>query len=169
MIAIALPAWAASVDPPAGDRMDWVVGLAARNVAEATGGPFAAAVFCGDELVSIGLNVVLAASASVAHAEVMALTAAQQRCGSARLPAGHALWTSAQPCAMCFGAVLWSGVAELVTAARGEDVEALAGFDEGPLPEDWVHELERRGIAVRRDVGRDGARTVLESYAGPRY
>ena len=48
--------------------------------------------------------------------------------------------------------------------ARSEDVEELTPFDEGPLPADWIGELERRGIAVRRDILRDRAREVLRRY-----
>ena len=43
-------------------------------------------------------------------------------------------------------------------------MEELTEFDEGPLPADWVGELERRGIAVRRDILRDQARAVLAVY-----
>jgi hypothetical protein len=32
------------------------------------------------------------------------------------------------------------------------------------LPTDWIGELERRHIAVRRDILRDQARTVLAAY-----
>jgi hypothetical protein len=48
--------------------------------------------------------------------------------------------------------------------ARSDDVEELTEFDEGPLPADWIGELTRRGIAVRRDVLRDEARAVLKAY-----
>jgi hypothetical protein len=41
----------------------------------------------------------------------------------------------------------------------------LSEFDEGPLPADWIGELERRGIAVRRDILRDEARDVFHLYA----
>jgi hypothetical protein len=40
----------------------------------------------------------------------------------------------------------------------------LTEFDEGPLPADWTGELERRGIAVARDILRDEACAVLQSY-----
>ena len=53
-----------------------------------------------------------------------------------------------------------------------EDVEELTEFDEGPLPADGVGELERRGIAVVRDLHRDAARAVLRAYGesgGERY
>jgi hypothetical protein len=66
---------------------------------------------------------------------------------------------------------VWAGIYELLIGARAEDVEALAAFDEGPLPADWTGELERRGIAVRRDILREQARTVLAAYgeSGPGY
>jgi len=52
----------------------------------------------------------------------------------------------------------------LLIGARAEDVESLTEFDEGPLPTDWIGELTRRGIAVRRDLLRDEARAVLADY-----
>jgi tRNA(Arg) A34 adenosine deaminase TadA len=65
---------------------------------------------------------------------------------------------------MCYGALIWAGIDELLIGARNEDVQALAGFDEGPLPADWSGELERRGIGVRCDLLREAARDVLRSY-----
>ena len=53
----------------------------------------------------------------------------------------------------------------MLIGARSEDVESLTEFDEGPLPADWVGELERRGIEVVRDIHRDDARAVLKQYA----
>ena len=81
---------------------------------------------------------------------------------SARLPA-HELVTSVEPCAMCLGAVPWSGVRRLVCGARGEDACAI-GFDEGAKPADWVRGLESRGIEVQRDVLRAAAVAVLRRY-----
>ena len=57
------------------------------------------------------------------------------------------------------------GLAELLIGASAADVMELTEFDEGPLPADWVGELERRGIAVRRDIARDEARGVLKHYS----
>ena len=76
--------------------------------------------------------------------------------GGAERPA-YELATSAEPCAMCLGAVPWSGVRHLSCAARGEDAEAI-GFDEGDKPRDWPRTLEERGISVARDVLRDDGR-----------
>jgi tRNA(Arg) A34 adenosine deaminase TadA len=154
----------------AGERMRLAIDLAGRNVAAGTGGPFGAAVFEAESgrLLAAGVNLVVAARCSILHAEVVALILAQQYLGhfdlgGEGLPACE-LVTSAEPCAMCFGAVLWSGVRRLVCAAREEDVRAV-GFDEGPKPVDWPGELQRRGIAVVRDVCRAEAVTVLKDYA----
>jgi tRNA(Arg) A34 adenosine deaminase TadA len=69
---------------------------------------------------------------------------------------------------MCFGAIPWSGVRQLVCGARASDAEAI-GFDEGPKPARWVAALEARGIKVVRDIQRAEARAVLREYAGPLY
>ena len=76
----------------------------------------------------------------------------------------YALATSAQPCCQCYGASFWAGIDELLIGARSSDVMELSEFDEGPLPADWIGELARRGIAVRRDILRDEARSVLAAY-----
>jgi tRNA(Arg) A34 adenosine deaminase TadA len=150
--------------------------LSRHNVECATGGPFGAAVFAGDgRLIAIGVNRVEPLQSSLAHAEIVALVAAQQRLGRARLNAngGHyTLATSAQPCCQCYGAIVWAGIDELLIAARASDTEALAGFDEGPLPADWIGELTRRGVQVVRDLERDAACAVLARYrvgGGARY
>jgi hypothetical protein len=49
--------------------------------------------------------------------------------------------------------------------ARAEDVMSLTEFDEGPLPADWIGELEKRGVAVKRDILRDECRDVLAFYS----
>ena len=64
---------------------------------------------------------------------------------------------------MCMGVTVWSGVSRLVCAGRGEDAREI-GFDEGPKHPDWVAELERRGIAVERDLERSSSVDVLRHY-----
>jgi tRNA(Arg) A34 adenosine deaminase TadA len=157
--------------------MRLAIELARENAARGTGGPFGAAVFerRSGRLVAVGVNLVLASGCSHAHAEMIALALAQRARGSWSLAAAGApaleLVTSSEPCAMCFGAIPWSGVAALVCGARAADARAI-GFDEGPKPARWVDALERRGVAVRRDVLRREARRVLRDYAaggGPVY
>ena len=150
------------------ERVGLAIELSKQNVERSHGGPFGAAVFnAAGRLISVGVNRVVSQTCSVAHAEMMAYMTAQQRLTVFRLneQGGHyILATSAQPCCQCFGATVWAGVDELLIGARAEDVEELTEFDEGPLTVDWIDELQRRNIAVRRDILRDQARAVLASY-----
>jgi tRNA(Arg) A34 adenosine deaminase TadA len=171
---LTLPAWVhEAVDTSltyAGDeaKVALAIELSGQNIDLATGGPFGAVVFDGhDRIVAVGVNRVVPHACSVAHAEMMAYMTAQQRLQRFRLNedgSRFVLATSSQPCCQCYGATVWAGVDELLIGARSEDVEELTPFDEGPLPADWIGELERRGIAVRRDILRDQARDVLRRY-----
>jgi tRNA(Arg) A34 adenosine deaminase TadA len=99
----------------------------------------------------------------------MALTLAQHALGRFDLGAAglpeHTLVVSWRPCAMCFGAVLWSGVRSLVTAGGGEVLFELTGFDEGPLVENWESELTARGIRVADSVAQARAVDVMRAVS----
>ncbi len=173
---IRLPAW---VEPfvdwrrtyaSAEDRMRLAIDLARENVLQRTGGPFGAAVVEAESgrLVSVGVNLVIASHNSVLHGEVVALMQAQARLHSYTLAAEglplHELVTSCDPCAMCLGATLWSGVGRLACGAGREDAERI-GYDEGPVfPESYAY-LEAKGVSVTRGILRADARAVLDLYA----
>jgi len=155
------------------DKVALAIELSRLNIEARTGGPFGAAVFGPDDrVVAVGVNRVLPHNCSLAHAETMAYMLAQQRTQRARLNESNpgesagpiVLATSSQPCCQCYGATFWAGIDALLIGARSEDVMRLTEFDEGPLPADWVGELERRGIAVVRDLHREAACDVLRSY-----
>jgi len=150
-------------------RMSLAIYLAKRNVEMRTGGPFGAAIF--DEngvLISVGVNSVVAQNCSVAHAEMTAFMFAQRRLQSYRLNQNGEriiLASSAQPCAMCYGASFWAGIDEMLIGASADDVHAFTDFDEGPLPADWQNELEKRGVVVKRNLLRQQACAVLQTYS----
>lgn len=150
-------------------KMRFVIRAAKENVDKQTGGPFAAGIFnqtTGD-LVSLGVNLVTTQGMSMLHAEMVAIALAQQKLGSYDLGseglAKHELVTSTEPCAMCFGAIPWSGVTRVIAGAKDQDARAI-GFDEGPKPDDWAATLASRGIEVVEGVERDAAANVLRHY-----
>ena len=150
-------------------RMRLAIELAHENVLCGTGGPFGAVIVedTTGRVVSVGVNGVERLQSSLAHAEVVALAEAEARIGAYSLARGAerlVLYTSSEPCAMCLGAVLWSGIRRIVHAAWREDAEAI-GFDEGPPLHDPVGELRRRGIVLEQGPLRDEARAVLRAYA----
>lgn len=141
--------------------MRLVVELSRLNVERETGGPFGAAIFEREtgRLLAPGVNLVVASSCSVAHAEMVAIMIAQQVVGDSDLGSegepAYELYVSTEPCTMCFGAIPWSGVRALLCGAR----------DEGAKPPDWITALEERGISVERDVLREDTARVLRDYA----
>jgi len=150
--------------------MQLAIELARLNVEHGTGGPFGAAVFDMEShhLVSVGTNLVTSSNYSMAHAEMVAMSIAQQKLGRFDLGAKEGvrleLVTSSEPCAMCFGALPWSGIRHLVCGARSEDARAI-GFDEGPIHPHWINELNKRGISVETGVCSDEAKAVLDQYS----
>jgi len=171
-----LPGWTqtflANTDqtyPTADERMRLVIKLAQLNIEHQTGGPFGAGIFelRTGRLIAVGVNLVESANCSIAHAEMLAIAVAQQAAGRYDLGSeegtAYELVTSAEPCAMCLGAIPWSGVQSLVCGARDEDARRI-GFDEGAKPHNWIKSLESRGITVQRDVLREESRAVLLDY-----
>ena len=173
ILTVALPDWMSEVCQPGAvfvtveQRMDLVIELARTNVARQTGGPFGAAVFDMNtgEVIAPGVNLVVSTHAALAHAEMLAISVAGQALGSFDLGVrATELVSSTEPCAMCLGAIPWSGVRRLVCGARDEDARRI-GFDEGDKPSDWIGRLRTRGIEVVQDVSRSAATSVLEGYA----
>ena len=151
------------------ERMRLAIGLSRANVERGTGGPFGAAIFEAQSgrLIAVGINSVVRLNNCTLHAEMVAFMMAQQRVGSFTLSApnlpAHELFTSCEPCAMCLGATLWSGVKRVVYGAAREDASLLR-FEEGPVfPESYAY-LEERGLVIVRNVLRDEARAVLTLY-----
>lgn len=151
------------------ERMQLAISLAKENVLRDGGGPFGAAIFESESgaLVSVGVNRVVALNNSALHGEMVAFMMAQGLLESYTLAADsmpvHELVTSCEPCAMCLGATLWSGVRRVVWGASREDA-TLLNFDEGPVfPESYEY-LEKRGIGIVRGMCRAEARAVLELY-----
>jgi tRNA(Arg) A34 adenosine deaminase TadA len=169
-LALELPPWIhdicepGSLYPSIEDRIDFTFSLARNNFERETGGPFGAAVFDRDgRLLAPGVNLVVPSNIAAAHAEIMAIGIAGRVVGSFDLGPTE-LVASTDPCAMCLGAVPWSGVHRLVCGARTEDAAAI-GFEEGDRMADWVERLERRGVEVIREVKRAEGAALLSDYA----
>ncbi len=158
-------------------KMRLAIRIARENVMRDTGGPFGAIIVerGTGRLVSVGMNSVVRLHNPVLHGEVMAFMSASVRLGSytLRVPGSpdHELISSSEPCAMCLGATLWSGVRRLVWGASRADAER-AHFDEGPAFAQSYDYLRERGIEVVPELLRQEAAAVLELYrerSGPIY
>ena len=156
--------------PSLEDRMRTVIRFSQLNIDHATGGPFAAGIFEKDtgRMIAIGVNRVVMSNVSSAHAEIVALSLAQQQLqswdlGGMQFPAIQ-LVVNWRPCAMCYGAVIWSGIRSLVIAGSDETCERITGFDEGPIHPQWRSELGKRGIELQDGVLYQDAIKVFQAF-----
>ena len=176
---ISLPEWAekeletmrGQVYETLEDRMKPVIRFSRLNFEHHTGGPFAAGVYERDsgKLLLIGVNRVVPTNMSSAHAEVVTISLAQHMLktfdlGGKDLPA-YQLVVNWRPCAMCYGAIPWSGIRSLVIAGSGNELEEITGFDEGPIHPEWRVELEKRGIEVTENIMNEAAIQVFRDFA----
>lgn len=170
--AVLVPQWLSQLEKPYigaampddNDKMKFVVNLACENVMHGTGGPFAAAIFDMENhtLLATGVNVVVPAHQSSAHAEMTAYSRAQNILRTHDLR-GYMLVTSCEPCAMCYGATPWSGVQKMIYGATKAMAEN-AGFDEGDKGEAWKESLAKRGIEVIGPLLGEDANTPFMLY-----
>jgi len=170
-----MPSWATELAaerthyPTDDDRIGLAIALSLENVLRREGGPFGAAVFEEESgrLVAVGVNSVRRLANCTLHAEMTALMFAGQAqgCHSLHRDDGvrYVLACSCDPCAMCLGAILWSGVRRVICAATRDDAMAV-GFDEGPVFEDSWRYLAEREVSVQHGVRRAEARDVLTKY-----
>ena len=125
------------------DFMRRAIELALQNVRSAKGGPFAAIVVKGGDIVAEGTNLVTAANDPTAHAEVVAIREACRVLGDFRLTACD-LYTTCEPCPMCLGAIYWARPARVFYACTAADA-AAAGFDDA-----FIYEELKKSPSVRR-------------------
>ena len=133
--------------------------------ARTDGGPFGAVVARGDEVIGRGTNRVVREADPTLHAEVVALREACRALGSHRLD-GTTLYTSCEPCPMCFGAAWWARVARIVYAASRFDA-ARAGFDDADIFTAVAQPPEARPLPTVRALADEGAEPFAAWTANP--
>ena len=141
-----------------GQEQRWLraaVERATTNVADG-GGPFAALLVRGDDIVADGVNRVTRDLDPTAHAEVVAIRAACRALGTHVLE-GSVLVSSCEPCPLCLSAALWARVDGVVYAADRHDA-ATGGFDDLAFYELFDRPRDTWDLPVRQVPADDAAR-----------
>lgn len=128
-------------------------------------GPFYAEIYDenGNFVVSSS-NSVVEDNCALYHAEVNTLKKAFEKYKQYDLsPQNLTIYINAEPCIMCAGALMWSGVKTIYFGVPSKDVERITGFDEGYKP-NWVKEFKKRGITVYGSIEKATGEKVLQDY-----
>lgn len=128
-------------------------------------GPFLAAIYDEDEnLIAQASNSVIRDECSNNHAEMNTIRIAEKELGTYDLSKYNlTLFITAEPCIMCAGAIIWSGIKRVVYSVSTKDIEEITGFDEGFKP-NWIEEFNKRGIEVIGAVEEELGKEVLRKY-----
>jgi len=122
------------------------IALSLENVRSGRGGPFAAIVVRGDEVIAEGTNQVTSTNDPSAHAEVLAVRAACSALKHFQLT-GCEVYTSCEPCPMCLGLIYWARPDKLYYANTAEDAAAV-GFDDSRIYHELASPPNARSIAM---------------------
>jgi tRNA(adenine34) deaminase len=105
-----------------------------------------------NEIISKSSNMVELLNDSTAHAELIAITSAQNSINNKNLD-GCILYTTLEPCLMCHGAIYWSKINTIVYGASDEK----RGFSRHNL------EIDRK-INIVKGVMEEESRELLENF-----
>lgn len=102
----------------------------ARQARDRGDHPFGSIVVTADGRVVEGLNTVVTRGDPTGHAEINVVRDAAARLAADEL-AASTLYTSTEPCAMCAGAIYWSGIRRVVFALSEAGLAAMVAEREG--------------------------------------
>jgi guanine deaminase len=150
-----------AADEPADKFMREAIRLAFRGMRQGRGGPFGAVIVHRGRVLARGMNSVTSRQDPTAHAEMLAIRRACRKLGRFHL-ADCQLYTSCEPCPMCWAAIHWARLPQVFYANTRADAAAV-GFDDEFLYQELTRPLHRRRVAMRR-VPRDEALAAFAEW-----
>ena len=139
------------------------------GVTDKTGGPFGAVVVLNGKILATAGNSVVRDNDPSAHAEVNAIREACRKVGSPHIE-GAVLYSSCEPCPMCYSTAYWARVGKIFYAASWADYADL--FDDSNIAKDMQLAREKRQVALQQ-IMRTDAQQVWEEFRklpdGARY
>lgn len=127
--------------------------LAISKAKEAIGAaqtPIAACIVKDGEVIACVYNTVAQAVDVTAHAEMQAIRAACQRLNTLDL-SGCVLYSTLEPCPMCFSASQWAQIDTIVYGARREDAEKV-GLGHNTIPVHTMKQFSHSPITLVGDT-----------------
>lgn len=141
--------------------MQLALDVCAQGVA-AGQSPFGACIVRDGKVLACEHNRVVLNHDCTAHAEVQALRAACAAEGSHHLP-GATIYSTTEPCPMCFTAIHWARCGRIVYAARVEDAKRF-GFNELQISNNTMKRVGIAAVEITADFMRDEAIKLYEHW-----
>jgi tRNA(Arg) A34 adenosine deaminase TadA len=111
------------------DYMKEALAEAYDGIRKKHGGPFGAVIVKEGQIIGRGHNRVLANHDPTCHGEMEAIRDACSRLGNHDL-SGCELYTTAEPCPMCLGGILWANINKVYYGCNREDTAGIGFRDD---------------------------------------
>jgi guanine deaminase len=134
------------------------------GVVDKTGGPFGAVIVRDGEVLAAEGNSVVRDNDPTAHAEVKTIRVACKKVNAPNLK-GAILFSSCEPCPMCFAASYWARVNKIYYAAAWADFADL--FDDANISADIRKPYGKRTVPVEPLLRAEGQKVWAEFRALP--
>ena len=106
------------------------------------GGPFGAVIVREGKIIGKGCNKVVANNDPTAHAEIVAIREACKKISSYDL-SGSVIYSTCEPCPMCFSAIYWANIKEVIFSLSRYDAENMGFKDNHIYNEISIDHAER--------------------------
>ena len=127
------------------------------------GGPFGAAIVDKDgKILSVASNSVLKDHNPTAHGEVNAIIEACKNIGSEDL-SGCTLYTTAYPCPMCLGAIVWANIDKVYYGCTAEDAADI-GFRDDYIYEFIKSDMKDISVMDLKQIDREECLELMKEY-----
>ncbi len=136
--------------------------LAKKGVESNMGGPFGCVIVKDNKIVGEGHNMVTGTNDPTAHAEVVAIRNACKELNTFQLDE-CVIYTSCEPCPMCFGAIYWARPKKVFYGCTKEDAAEI-DFDDQFLYDELEIEMSNRRIDFV-NIMRGEAKIVFDDWA----
>jgi len=101
-------------------------------IVDKAGGPFGCVIVKDDEIVGEGANRVIADGDPTCHAEMNAIRVACNKLGTRDL-SGCVVYSTGEPCPMCYAACWWARVEAIYYASNSQDANEHGDFDDATI------------------------------------
>ncbi|MBF0532703.1 MAG: nucleoside deaminase [Candidatus Omnitrophica bacterium] len=124
--------------------------------------PFGACIVRGGKFVSCEHNVVWRTTDITAHAEIHAIRAACKTLKTIDL-SGCVLYSTCEPCPMCFAAIHWARIDQVIYGSRIADAQQ-AGFNELTVSNRQMKRLGKSPVKIVGDFMREEAAGLFAKW-----
>ena len=147
---------------PQATWMRFAIDDAQRFMGLAEGGPFGACIVKGNEVIAVAHSTVLREHDPTCHAEINAIRQAARALNQHHLN-DCVIYSTTEPCPMCFSAIHWARIHTIVFETRIADVKTL-GFNELDLSNEYMKREGHSQVEIVSEFLRDECEQILKTW-----